>query len=212
MDIDRFRRLPLLGILRGIARNDVAPLTSTMIDAGWETVEITMNTPDAESLIRDMRREAGERLAIGAGTVLSLADVDRAADAGASFIVMPVLVREVVEHCVKQDLPVFPGALTPQEIYDAWSAGAAMVKVFPAGVFGPGYFKDIKGPFADVQLLACGGVNHENLATYFAHGAAAVAVGGSVFRGDLLSAGRYEVIGDDLRKLVDACRTVRTMD
>lgn len=84
-----------------------------------------------------------------------------------------------------------------------------MVKVFPASCFGPGYLKEIKGPFRDIQLLACGGVNTENMATYFASGASAVAFGASVFRADWLAERRYERIGEEVRKLVQACRAAR---
>lgn len=206
MDIERFKRLPVLGILRGGNRETIGPLVETAIDAGLETLEITMNTPDAPALIERAVAAAGGRLCIGAGTVLSLDDLDAAVAAGATFVVMPTLVAPVVADCARQGIPTFPGALTPQEIHDAWSAGAAMVKVFPAGVFGPGYFKEIKGPFADVQLLACGGVSEANLPDYFANGASAVAFGASIFRKDWLAAGAYDRIGAAIHGLLEAYR------
>ena len=209
MDIDRFRRLPLLGILRGITAAEVLPLAEAVAAAGLEAIEITMNTPGAPALIRCMAAEAKGRLMVGAGTVLGLDDLDAALDAGATFIVMPTLVPEVAERCAAGGVPIFPGALTPQEIFNAWKAGATMVKVFPASCFGPGYLKEIKGPFPDIQLLACGGVNTENMATYFASGASAVAFGASVFRSDWLAERRYERIGEEVRKLVQACRAAR---
>ncbi|MBS1112126.1 MAG: 2-dehydro-3-deoxyphosphogluconate aldolase, partial [Nitrospirae bacterium] len=137
MEVNRFRELPILGILRGITSESVKPLTETVVSSGLKTIEITMNTPDAPALIRQMSDAAGDRLTIGAGTVLSLKVLHSALDAGATFIVMPVLVPDVMEYCVKNSIPVFPGALTPQEIYNAWNAGATMVKVFPAKFFGP---------------------------------------------------------------------------
>jgi 2-dehydro-3-deoxyphosphogluconate aldolase/(4S)-4-hydroxy-2-oxoglutarate aldolase len=209
MDIDRFRRLPLLGILRGITAADVPPLAAAVAAAGLEAIEITMNTAGAPALIRGMAAEAKGRLMVGAGTVLGLDDLDAALGAGASFIVMPTLVPEVAERCAARGVPIFPGALTPQEIFNAWKAGATMVKVFPASCFGPGYLQEIKGPFQDIQLLACGGVNTENMATYFASGASAVAFGASVFRSDWLAERRYERIGEEVRKLVQACRAAR---
>jgi len=209
MDLDRFRRLPVLGILRGIAAANVPPLAGTVVAAGLEAIEITMNTTGAPALIRQMVAAAKGRLMVGAGTVLNVADLDTALDAGATFVVMPTLVAAVVERCAAGGVPVFPGALTPQEIFSAWTAGAAMVKVFPASCFGPGYLKEIKGPFRDIQLLACGGVNTENMATYFASGASAVAFGASVFRSDWLAERRYERIGEEVRKLVQACRAAR---
>jgi 2-dehydro-3-deoxyphosphogluconate aldolase/(4S)-4-hydroxy-2-oxoglutarate aldolase len=209
MDIDRFRRLPLLGILRGITTADVLPLAEAVAAAGLEAIEITMNTPGAPALIRCLAAEAKGRLMVGAGTVLGLDDLDAALDAGATFVVMPTLVPEVADRCAARGIPIFPGALTPQEIFNAWKAGATMVKVFPASCFGPGYLKEIKGPFRDIQLLACGGVNTDNMATYFACGASAVAFGASVFRSDWLAERRYERIGEDVRKLVQACRAAR---
>jgi 2-dehydro-3-deoxyphosphogluconate aldolase/(4S)-4-hydroxy-2-oxoglutarate aldolase len=208
MDLDRFRRLPLLGILRGIEAHDVAPLADVVTAAGLEAIEITMNTSGAPALIGRMVAAAGDRLLVGAGTVLGLDDLDRALDAGATFVVMPVLIGEVVERCRASRIPVFPGALTPQEIFDAWRAGATMVKVFPAGSFGPAYLKEIKGPFRDVEVLACGGVNAENMGAYFAAGAAAVAFGASVFRPEWLAERRYERIGQEVERLVAACRAV----
>ena len=206
MDLDRFRRLPLLGILRGIGAEHVPPLVEAIVSAGLETIEITMNTEDAADLIADMVRQGGDRLTVGAGTVLSSDDLDRARDAGASFIVMPTLVRDVVNRCVVKGIPVFPGALTPREIHEAWTAGATMVKVFPASCFGPAYLKEIKGPFRNIELLACGGVSAENMAAYFSAGASATAFGGSVFRPAWLEAGRYDRIGDEITRLVSACR------
>lgn len=204
--LDRFRRLPLLGIVRGIASDDVDPLTDAVIDAGLETIEITMNTDGAPALIRRMGARSGQRLTIGAGTVLDVDMLHAALDAGARFIVMPCLIPAVVEHCVAHGVPVFPGALTPSEIYAAHVAGAAMVKVFPAGVFGPRYFSEVKGPFADIPLLACGGVSTDNMAEYFRCGASAVAFGASVFRRDWLAAGDYARVRAEVAALVAACR------
>jgi len=209
MDVDRFRRLPLLGILRGIAAADVQPLVEAVVEAGLEAIEITMNTAGAPSLIRSMVSEADGRLMVGAGTVLSIADLDAALEAGAGFIVMPTLVAEVAERCRAAHVPVFPGALTPQEILGASRAGATMVKVFPASCFGPAYFREIKGPFGGIELLACGGVSADNLAAYFASGASAAAFGGSVFRTEWLAERRYRRISEEVRKLVRACRAAR---
>ena len=167
MDIKIFKKKPVLGILRGIGPELIEPLADTVISAGLETIEITMNTGRAAFLIGKMARRAKGRLTVGAGTVLDMDSLKSALFAGASFIVTPVLIEDVVKYCVKNKIPVFPGALTPLEIYNAWNAGAAMVKVFPSNFFGPKYFKEIKGPFNDIELLACGGVTPENIKDYF---------------------------------------------
>jgi 2-dehydro-3-deoxyphosphogluconate aldolase/(4S)-4-hydroxy-2-oxoglutarate aldolase len=204
MQLDRFRRKPLMGILRGITANQLAPTLESAVSGGLETLEITMNTPGAAELIASASAITAGEVAIGAGTVLSRESLDRALDAGASFIVMPTLVSDVVRECVRRDVPVFPGALTPQEIHTAWLAGAAMVKVFPSRFFGPEYFREVKGPFDDVLLLACGGVSAANLAEFAACGADAYAFGGSIFNLAWIQAGEFEKIEQSVRALVAA--------
>jgi 2-dehydro-3-deoxyphosphogluconate aldolase/(4S)-4-hydroxy-2-oxoglutarate aldolase len=207
MDLTRFRSLPLMGILRGGDVSVVDDLIPTLIRAGLETLEITLNTREAPAMIRRAREVAGDALMIGAGTVLDRAGVIAALEAGAGFIVSPVLVAEVMAECRSRGVPAFPGALTPQEIFAAAAAGAAMVKVFPASVFGPSYFREVRGPFEGVELLACGGVRPSNCAEYFAAGAAAVAFGGSVFSLARFAARDYESIGRDVSALVSATRS-----
>ncbi len=202
MDVSKFRKKPILGIMRGVKADEVELLAEAVILGGLETVEITMNTPGAPELIRKMVSVARGRLAVGAGTVLSLEDLRDALDAGATFIVMPALIRPVVEVCVKKNIPVFPGALTPQEIYDAWQAGATMVKVFPAKVFGPEYFREIKGPFNKIDLLACAGVTPENMKDYFAAGACAVSFGSSVFKRELIEKKDLSAITERIREYI----------
>ncbi len=204
MDIKRFRKLPILGILRGVESSVIEPLTELIISSGLETIEVTMNTKNAAGLIKKIIRLSGKRLTVGAGTVLNMVDLVRAVAAGATFIVTPVLIRDVTEYCAKNKIPVFPGALTPQEIYDAWRAGATMVKVFPAGNFGPAYFKEIKGPFNDIELLACSGVTSENMKNYFANGASAIAFGASVFRKEWLKKRDFASIESAIKKFIGA--------
>lgn len=198
-----------MGILRGGDVDLMARLVETVVEAGLETLEIAMNTPNAVGMIaRGVEVSAG-RLAIGAGTVTTPKRLDAALGAGATFVVMPTLVGDVVATCRARSVPVFPGALSPQEIFAAWQAGATMVKVFPASLFGPAYFREVKGPFEDIELLACGGVNAENMASYFDCGASAVAFGGSVFGESHLRAGEFEPIGAAVRGLVAAVRSGR---
>lgn len=204
MDIENFIQNPVMGIARGIKEEQVEPLLEALISAGLGAFEITMNTEAASDIIYAANKWAGVRMAIGAGTVLSLDSAKEAIDHGASFIVMPVFKADIVEYCVKNKIPVFPGALTPQEIYDAWSAGASMVKVFPAKLFGPGYFKEVKAPLNDVKLLACGGVSDATVADYFANGADAVAFGSSILKQDLMDSGRFDIIEEKVKTLIQA--------
>jgi len=206
MDLARFRKLPLMGILRGGDLAILEPLVETLLRAGLETLEITLNTPGAPAMIRRAREIAGDTFMLGAGTVLDRAGVAVALSAGASFVVSPVLIPEVMAECALRRVPTFPGAFSPQEIFTAARAGAAMVKVFPASVFGPAYIREVRGPFETVELLVCGGVRAANCADYFAAGAAAVSFGGSVFSVARLAAHDYEAVGRDVAALVSATR------
>ncbi len=202
MDVSRFKKLPILGILRGVKSDTIEPLTENVASSGLYAIEITMNTPDAPGLIKQMVKAAAGRLAVGAGTVLTMDELHSALDAGATFIVMPALIPDVMEYCIKNSVPVFPGALTPQEIYNAWNAGATMVKVFPAKFFGPSYMKEIKGPFQDIKLLACSGVSTDTIGPFFSAGADAVAFGGSIFKKEWLAAGKFSLIGEYISALI----------
>ncbi len=195
--------MPILGILRGIDLEIMPPLMETIISCGLETIEITMNTKNAAELIRCAIANSKGKLSIGAGTVLNMNDLKAALGAGATFIVMPVLIQDVLEYCVKHKIPAFPGAFSPQEIYTAWNKGATMVKVFPAKFLGPEYFKEIKGPFNEIQLLACGGVTPENMQLYFANGANAISFGASVFKKDWLANAEFGKIGQSIKKYAE---------
>lgn len=202
MNIDKFRKQPILGILRDVTKEEVPPLFETIISSGLTSVEIAMNTKDAAALIKQAVNLSKGKLSIGAGTVVNMKLLKSAIGAGASFIVMPVLVKDVVKYCVRHKIPVFPGALSPQEIYQAWDTGATMVKVFPAGFFGPKYFREIKGPFKDIELLACGGVTPENMPEYFLNGASAIAFGASVFRKEWLAKKDFPRIREAIKKFL----------
>lgn len=193
-----------MGIVRGARADIIDRLTDVVIEAGLKTIEITMNTPAAVEQIRRMNKAAQGELMIGAGTVLSFNEAQKAVDAGASFIVSPVLVPEVVKFCKRKRIPVFPGAFTPQEVYDAWQAGATMVKVFPATFFGPSFFKELKGPFNDIELLACGGVNPDNIRSFFSSGASAVSFGESIFKKERLNKKKFSVIKKGIQNLISA--------
>ncbi len=208
MNISQFKKLPILGILRGIEKKQVYPLTRAVMASGLKSIEITMNTAGAEDMIREMIAVSDGELTVGAGTVLNADDMERALKAGAEFIVSPVFIEEVVASCNELDIPVFPGALTPQEVFHAWNAGATMVKVFPTKQLGPGYIKELKGPLDQIELMPCGGVSKDTIAEFFKCGASAVGFGGSIFRKEWLLAGQYQHITDAIRELISASQQV----
>lgn len=179
-DLDRFESMPVLGIIRGVKRESLHGVVEASLAGGLSNLEITLNTPDFASFIKIITKEYPQ-VVVGAGTVLSLEDAKDACDAGAQFLVAPDFNHEIADYCLDKKLSYFPGALTPTEIYKAWNSGAAMVKVFPASQMGPHYFKQVKGPFDQVKLMAVGGVNPGNIKDYLGFGADAIALGGSVF-------------------------------
>jgi 2-dehydro-3-deoxyphosphogluconate aldolase/(4S)-4-hydroxy-2-oxoglutarate aldolase len=202
MDIKQFEKQPVMGIARAVTEDELPFLARAVIESGLTAIEITMNTPGACRMISLLRKEVTPHACVGAGTVLTSEAARKAHDAGASFIVTPALSIEVAAICRREGLPFFPGALTPAEIWAAWNEGAAMVKVFPARFFGPGYFKEIKGPFDQVKLLACGGVTAANAGEYFSNGASAVAFGASILKREWLCSEHIGRLTDSIRALL----------
>ena len=190
----RFASAPLIGIVRNLSPDDVAQILPLYQEAGLTTIEVTLNTPGAEAMIRSALEHHGPGLNIGAGTVCTTADLERALAAGAQFIVTPILDEGVIRACVARNVPIFPGAYTPSEIYRAWSLGASMVKVFPATALGPTYVKDLKGPFPQIRLLPTGGVSLTNMTDFFSAGAAGVGIGSHLFDPALIEAKNWPAL------------------
>jgi len=176
-----FRTLPVVGILRFFPRDQVERMIPAALAGGLNTLEITMNSEGAEDLIRLAGALVGDRGNVGAGTVTTLEELDRALEAGASFVVTPAVIPEVISACVGRGVPVMAGAMTPTEIFAAWRLGAAWVKVFPADQLGPAHLRAVKGPFPQIRLMPTGGVTVESLPAFRKAGADAFGVGGPLF-------------------------------
>ena len=159
---------------------------------GVINLEITLNSPGAEDLIRLTRDRVGSQGNVGAGTILNLFDLDRARAAGASFIVTPTLNPEVLRACATSGMPVMSGALSPGEIVSAWELGAAWVKVFPADLGGPAQIRAIKATFPDIRLMPTGGVTVETLPAFLKAGADAFGVGSPLFDPRQAAAGNWD--------------------
>jgi 2-dehydro-3-deoxyphosphogluconate aldolase/(4S)-4-hydroxy-2-oxoglutarate aldolase len=152
----------------------------TVNRAGIPVAEITMTVPGAIGVITGLTRSIPEMI-VGAGTVLDIETAKRCLDAGAKFITSPGLILEVVEFAAKNEVVVFPGALTPTEIITAWKAGADFVKIFPCGqVGGDSYIRALKAPLPQVPLIASGGVNQQTALNFILAGAAALGIGGEL--------------------------------
>jgi len=189
-----FEKIPVVGILRGTSLEESHFIASTYQQQGFYTLEVTMNTPMVEEIIITLSEEYPE-LCIGAGTVCSVSDLDKAIAAGARFIVTPILNDAVIRACVEANIAVFPGAYTPTEIYQAWQLGATAVKVFPATQLGPSYLKNVLAPLNSLKLIPTGGVSLDNLKSYFRAGAYGVGMGSSLLQKQYISDKDSEGLG-----------------
>lgn len=179
--VSTVRDTGVVAIVRGVGTEQIAALAGALYDGGIRAVEVTMNTPDVLSSIRLLTREFAGRMAVGAGTVLSVPALEQAAEAGAQFIVAPNVNPDVIAAAHRRNLAVIPGALTPTEIQQARDAGADLIKLFPAELGGPSYLQSVRGPYDDVELVATGAIGPHDAGAYIAAGATAVGVGGPLF-------------------------------
>jgi 2-dehydro-3-deoxyphosphogluconate aldolase / (4S)-4-hydroxy-2-oxoglutarate aldolase len=170
---------------------------------GIPIVEITMTVPGAIEVIRDLVKNAGSEVLVGAGTVLNVEAARQCVDAGAEFLVSPGLNLRTVEFAGREGKLIMAGALTPTEIIAAWEAGSDFVKVFPCGqVGGAKYIKALKGPLPQVPLVPTGGVNLTNAAEFIEAGAAALGIGGELVQAEALKSGDAKVIVENARKFL----------
>lgn len=204
-----FNSIPVVGILRNIPLIQAKDLAGPYCDSGLTTLEITMNSPDAAATLSALVKTFGDRLNIGAGTVCNQTDLEMALDAGAQFIVTPILDKRVIKTCLKKKIPVFPGAYTPTEIYKAWELGADMVKVFPATDLGPGFVKEILAPLNQLSLLPTGGVTPGNFIDFFRAGAKGVGMGSHLFPRQLIEKEKWEELGALFSGLVNTYKNFR---
>ena len=206
---DKFDEMPVIGILRNVPLPEIEAILPYYIKAGFTNLEVTMNSNGADEMIRHLS-ENFPSLNIGAGTVCDKNDLKRAVNAGASFIVTPVVDEKVIKKCVKWGIPIFPGAFSPLEIYSASKYGATGVKVFPANHLGPSYIKDVLAPFQHLKLYPTGGVNLENISAYFKAGAKGLGMGGTLFLASLLETKDYENLGLHFEKVAMAVNNAKS--
>jgi 2-dehydro-3-deoxyphosphogluconate aldolase/(4S)-4-hydroxy-2-oxoglutarate aldolase len=168
------------GIVAIMRRTEAALAIETaeaLLVGGVSVVEVTLNSPGAEEMLRTLAERVGERMLIGAGTVMTTLDARRALSAGARFIVSPHTDADVIAAARRAAAPAIPGAFTPTEIVRAWQLGASIIKVFPVGSVGPRYLRDVLAPLTDIPLLPTGGVTLDNAAEFIRAGARGLGLG-----------------------------------
>lgn len=197
-----FLKVPVIGIARNIPLEAIIQILPLYQSSGLSSIEITMNSDGAEDIIRYAALRYKDHLNIGAGTVCSLDDLHRALVAGAQFIVTPVMEEDIIRRCKEIGIPVFPGAFTPSEIYNAWKSGADMVKVFPASMLGPQYIRELRGPLNQVKLMPTGGINSDNATAFLRAGASAVAMGSELMDKKLICDKNWKALSMHFEQVV----------
>lgn len=192
----------LIVVIRGERAEQYAPVLEALADAGIRSVELTLSTPGTLAELARLHERFGTRMDIGVGTVTDPADLRTAAAHGADFIVTPITRADLLDEAAAAGIPIVPGGLTPSELHAGWSAGAAAVKVFPASVVGPGYVKDLRGPFPGIRVVPSGGVDLEAARDWLRAGAEAVSVGGPLV-GDALRGGSLQALAERAAQFVD---------
>ncbi len=200
----------VVAVIRADKAEDLVDVGRALRQGGVQFIEITMTVPGAIAVIeRATAALQHDGVYIGAGTVLDSETARQAILAGANYVVSPVFRPDVVALCRRYSVAVMPGAMTPTEVLNAWEAGADVVKIFPAGVGGPQFFKDLKGPFPHIEIMPTGAVNRETAPAFIKAGACAVGVGGELVGKPLIAARDFATItknATDFLALVQAAK------
>ena len=197
--LEQVKQHRIVVAVRGISPQRILPAAKALYEGGIRMLEITFDQAsptcltDTPAAIRQVCQAMGENMLVGAGTVMTPEQARAAVQAGAQYLLTPNLDLDVVAAAHVLDVPIVPGAMTPSEIAAAWKAGAALVKLFPAGCLGPGYIKAITAPIHQVPLLTMGGVDETNLTEYLSLPCVVgTGIGSAIARKDLIETGRWE--------------------
>ncbi len=208
--LQKIRQVGLVPVLRADSEEEALGIAYALEAGGVTVLEVTMTVPGAVDVIRRLAKEAGDRILIGAGTVLDPESARACMLAGAEFIVSPALNVRTIELCRRYNVAVFPGGLTPTEVVTAWEAGADAVKVFPCSAMGgASYLKALKAPLPQIELIPTGGVSLATAADFLKAGAFALGVGGDLVDNKAFRAGKSEVITESARKYLEIVATHR---
>jgi 2-dehydro-3-deoxyphosphogluconate aldolase / (4S)-4-hydroxy-2-oxoglutarate aldolase len=205
--IEFIKAHPIVAVIREATPDNIVPIVKALANGGVKVVEITAETPKVMTMIEMVSDELGDQVLVGAGTVLDPETARAAIMAGSKFIVSPSLNVETVKMTKRYGVVSIPGALTPTEILTAYEHGADMIKVFPANAFGPGYVKNIHGPFPYIPLMVTGGINPTNVNEYLGNGALAAGVGSNLVNPkNLLTEADYLTLTEKAREYTNTLK------
>jgi 2-dehydro-3-deoxyphosphogluconate aldolase/(4S)-4-hydroxy-2-oxoglutarate aldolase len=208
--MQHMHELGLVPVLRASSAQEAITIADAILAGGVNILEVTMTVPGALRVIEQLANHHGDKLLLGAGTVLDAETARNCLLAGAQFIVSPALDVRTIELCRRYSVPIMPGALTPTEIVTAWQAGADVVKVFPCSALGGAkYLKALQGPLPQIQLIPTGGVSLSTAEEFLAAGAFALGVGGDLVDAKAAREGRTNVITENAQKYVGIVKKFR---
>jgi len=199
-------RSGIVAILRAPTSDGFAAVADVLVGAGITALEVTLTSRGAVEAIAGLRRQLPDTVAVGAGTILTGDDAKAAVDAGATFLVSPILDKPLV---ASSPVPFYPGTSTPTEMYEAYQAGAPLVKLFPAGGLGPRFLRDVRGPLPQIDVMPTGGIKIEDIADWLLAGAKAVGVGSPLI-GDAATGGSMKALAARARHAVSAVAFARS--
>jgi len=196
----------IVAIIRSEKSELLVDVAEALLAGGVEVMEVTFTIPRATDVLEKVAGKLGDRILLGAGTVLDTETARLAILAGAEFIVSPAVNTDVIELCRRYSKPVMPGALTPTEVVTAWQAGADIVKIFPSELTGPKYIKSLKAPLPQIRMMPTGGVNLDTAEEFLKCGACALGIGGSLVEPKAVASGDLKRIESLARQYVEIVR------
>ena len=208
-DLQRVLDTGIVAIIRASSGDQLVRVARALFEGGIDIIEVTFTTPGVVEVISAVRKELGNKILLGAGTVLDPETARIAILAGAEFLVSPCVNLEIIKLGLRYDKMVMPGAYTPTEIVTAWEAGADVVKLFPADIGGAPYLKALKGPLPQIRVMPTGGVNRETLRDFVKAGACAVGLGGQLVEKEALEKGDFGRIQQLAAEYVELMRKAR---
>ncbi|MCA8995877.1 MAG: bifunctional 4-hydroxy-2-oxoglutarate aldolase/2-dehydro-3-deoxy-phosphogluconate aldolase [Planctomycetaceae bacterium] len=210
-DLKRVLDLGLVAIIRAPSGEQLVKVSEALLEGGIDVIEVTFTVPGILDILKEVRTALGDRILLGAGTVLDTESARAAILAGAEYLVTPTVNVDVIKLCQRYGKLCMAGAFTPTEILTAWEAGADIVKVFPADIGGPDYLKSIHGPLPQIRLLPTGGVNLETLGRFVKAGACAVGLGSALVEKKALEERNMARITELSRAYVSAMAQARAV-
>jgi len=201
--ISTIKKEKICSIIRGIEEEKIDEVAQALIKGGIKVVEVTFNTKGASRLISYLTENYSDEFLVGAGTVLDTETAKSAIDAGAKFVLAPTLNVDVIKLCLRYNVVPVPGVMTATEALTAWESGARIIKIFPAGVLGANYIKQLRGPLSQLSIMAVGAINKDNIQEMFDAGADSVGIGSEIVN-------KVSIANNDFESITENAKTIKS--